>query len=308
MSLQPFGSPARRALAGCVFHLPWWPFVIAIGDMFSSLLFNQHTRRFWSGRNHGRKPAVVAEVSTPSRHTNPAARTVGILLFPVSVGLIAAAIIGVFLGIGFWMLESPAREPITASDRGPWRPNGDGPKVGKAVLGETETPHSAAVNVIPDAPFGQRPAAGEAASSQQNNVMQELSPAPTNGEPPVETASVAQPVISAAVSPAYLMTLPSSPAVAAPDGALSAGTEGPSAHDGRSAHGGTVSRHSRPRSARAAPTLRPPRSLLAQTRTPTQTGSSGQTHTHGQTKPAGQALTPPRADQPDPFAQRVWNK
>ena len=290
MSLQPFGSPARRALAGCVFHLPWWPFVIAIGDMFSSLLFNQHTRRFWSGRNHGRKPAVVAE-STPSRRTNPAARTVGILLFPVSVGLIAAAIIGVFLGIGFWMLESPAREPITASDRGPWRPNGDGPKVGKAVLGETETPHSAAVNVIPDAPFGQRPAAGEAASSQQNYVMQELSPAPTNGEPPMETASVAQPVISAAVSPAYLMTLPSSPAVAAPDGALSAGTKGPSARDGRSAHARTVSRHSHPHSA-----------------TLPQTSSSGQTSTRGQTKPADQALTPPRADQPDPFASRVWNK
>jgi hypothetical protein len=49
-------------------------------------------------------------------------------------------------------------------------------------------------------------------------------------------------------------------------------------------------------------------SFLAQTLTTTQTGSSGQTHTRGQTKPADQALTPPRVDQPDPFAQRVWNK
>src|SRR6516225_8416811 len=92
--------------------------------MFSSLSFNQRTRRFWSGRNHERKPAVVAEVSTPSRRTDAAGRPVGILLFPVSVGLIAAAIIGIFFGTGFWLLAPPPSEPITASSRDPSRPNG----------------------------------------------------------------------------------------------------------------------------------------------------------------------------------------
>jgi len=280
--------------------------------MFSSLSFNQLARRFWNDRKHGRKPAVAPEVSSPSRRTNAAGRPVDILLFPVSVGVIAAAIVGVFFGIGFWLLASPASQTISDSGRDPSRPNGNPLKAsGAAVLefaGEKETLPSAAANLTPGSPLGQRPAAADAALPHQNNGMQELSAAPTNGEPPVETASVPQPVSSAAVSPAYLMPLPSSPAVAAPDGALSAGTKGPSARDGRSAHAPTVSRHSRPHSDHGAPTLTPPRSLLALTLTPPQTSSSGQTRTRGQTKPADQALTPPRVDQPDPFAQRVWNK
>ena len=275
--------------------------------MFSSLSLNQLARRFWNERaepdfgprnaasltNHGRKPAVAAEVSTPSRRTNPAAPTVGILLFPVSVGLIAAAIIGIFLGTGFWLLASPASETITASSRDPSRPNGAALKTSGAaelkVAGATETPRSAAVNLIAGSPLGQGSAAADAVPPQQNNSMQEPSPGSPNGEPPVETASMPQSVSSAAVSPAYLMPLPSPPAVTAADGALSAGSKGPSARDGRSAHARTVSRHSHPHSA-----------------TLPQTSSSGQTSTRGQTKPADQALTPPRLDQPDPFAQRVW--
>ena len=164
------------------------------------------------------------------------------------------------------------------------------------VVGETATAHSAAANLTPGSRLDQGSAAADAVPPQQNNVTQELSPAPPSGEPPVETTSVPQSVSSAAVSPAYLMPLPSPPAVTAADGALSAGSKGPSARDGRSAHA----------SAHGAPTLTPPRSLLAQTLTLPQTSSSGQTSTRGQTKPADQALTPPRLDQPDPFAQRVW--
>jgi hypothetical protein len=294
--------------------------------MFSSLSFNQRPRRFWNDRadpdfnpgnaasltNHGRNPALAPEVSTPSRRIDAAGRPVGILLFPVSVGLIAAAIIGVFFGIGFWLLASPARKTIGDSGRDPSRLNDNALKAsGAAVVefaGEMEILPSAAAKSHSGLALDQGPAAADVAPPQQNNVTQELSPAPPSGEPPVETTSVRQSVSSAAVSPAYLMPLPSSPAVAAPDGALSAGTKAPSAHDGRSAHARTVSRHSRPHSARGAPTLTPPRSLLAQTITPPQTSSSGQTRTRGQTEPADQALTPPRVDQPDPFAQRVWNK
>ena len=211
--------------------------------MFSSLLFNQRTRRFWNKRNHGRKPAVVPEVSSPGRRTNAAGSSVGILLFPVSVGVIAV-IVGVFFGTGFWLLASPASQTITDSARDPSRPIGNALKAGGAVLGETETPHSAAVNVLPGSPLGQRPAAADAAPLQQNNGMQELSPAPPSVEPPVETASVPQPVSSAAVSLAYLMPLASPPVAAAADGALAAGNRGPTARDGRSAHTRTVSRHS----------------------------------------------------------------
>jgi|SRR5215831_3649533 len=242
--------------------------------MFSSLSLNQLARRFWNERaepdfgprnaasftNHGRKPAVVAEVSTPSRRTNPAARTAGILLFPVSVGLIAAAIIGIFFGTGFWLLASPASETITASSRDPSRFNGDALKASDAVLrlaGATETPRSAAVNLIAGSPLGQGSAAADAVPLQQNNSMQEPPPASPNGEPPVGTASVAQPVSSAAVPPAYLMPLASPPAVTAAESAPPAGTRGPSARD-RGAHARTASRHPHPRSDRSAPTLTPP--------------------------------------------------
>src|SRR6516162_8303750 len=68
--------------------------------MFSSLSFNQPARRFWKNRaepdfgpgnaasliNCGRKPAVVPEVSTPSRGTTAAGRSVGTLLYLASVG------------------------------------------------------------------------------------------------------------------------------------------------------------------------------------------------------------------------------
>jgi hypothetical protein len=81
--------------------------------MFSNLSFNQPARRFWKNRaepdfspgnaasliNRGRKPAVVPEVSTPSRRTNAAGRSVGILLYLASFGLTAAAIIGIFIRV-----------------------------------------------------------------------------------------------------------------------------------------------------------------------------------------------------------------
>jgi hypothetical protein len=241
--------------------------------MFSSLSFNQLGRRFRNERaepdfgprnaasltNHGRKPVAAPEVS--SHRTDAAGPPVGILLYLASVGLIAAVITGVFFGTGFWLLASPAGETITASGRDPSRPNGAALKTsGAAVLevaGETETAHSAAINLIPGSPLAQRSAAAEAAPPQQNNITQELSAASPNGEPPVETASVPQPVSSTAVPPAYLMPLASPPAVTAAESAPSAGTRGPSARD-RDAHARTASRHPHPRSDRSAPTLTPP--------------------------------------------------
>ena len=118
--------------------------------MFSSLSFNQRAGRFWNERNHAGKPGLAREISTPRRRTNAAGRSVGILLFPVSVGLIAAAIIGVFFGTGFWLLASPASVTISDSYRDPLRPNSAALKTsGAAVLelaAEMETPHSTAVN------------------------------------------------------------------------------------------------------------------------------------------------------------------
>jgi hypothetical protein len=190
-------------LAGCAFRRSMVVVrdPLAVDGMFSSLSFNQLACRFWDDRKHGRKPAVVPEVSSPSRRTNAAERPVGILLFPVSVGVIAAAIVGVFFGIGFWLLASPASQTISDSGRDPSRPNGSALKAGETVLrlaGATETPRSTAVNLIPGSPPGQGPAAADAAPPQQHNVVREPSAASPNGEPSVQTASVPQPVSSLA--------------------------------------------------------------------------------------------------------------
>jgi len=228
--------------------------------MFSSLSFNL-AHRFWNERNHGGTPSVVPEVSTPSRRTNAAGRPVGILLYLASVGLIAAAIIGISFGTGFWLLASPTSETISASNRDPSRPNGDALKANEAVLrlaGATETPRSAGINLIPGSPLGQGSAAAEATPPQRSNIAQELSPAPPSSEPPVEMASVPQRVSGAATPPAYPMPLARPAAVAAEDAALSADNRGPTTRNGRGAHAQAVSRHSHPRSARAAPTLTPP--------------------------------------------------
>src|SRR5262249_54937588 len=151
------------------------------------------------------KPAVVPEFTTPSRRTNAAGRSVDILLYLASFGLTATAIIGIFFGTGFWLLASPVSQTITDSGQGPLRPNGNALQASEAMLkltGETEKPHSAAVNLIPGSPLGQGPIAAEVAPPQQNKIAQELSPAPPSSEPPVETTSVPQPVSGAAVSPA----------------------------------------------------------------------------------------------------------
>jgi hypothetical protein len=97
--------------------------------MFLSLLFNQRTRRFWNDRaepdlgpgntapltDHGRKSAAASKVSTPRHRTDAVGPPVGILLYLASVGLIAATIIGVLFGSGFWLLASPASETISDS-------------------------------------------------------------------------------------------------------------------------------------------------------------------------------------------------
>jgi len=61
-------------------------------------------------------PALVARTSTPRR----AARVlpVGILLYLLSVGIVAAATVGVFFGIGFFLLAQPMGSMITNANIG----------------------------------------------------------------------------------------------------------------------------------------------------------------------------------------------
>ncbi len=294
------------------------------GEMFSSLSSNELARRFWNKRikpdfgprsaprstTHGRKLTLVPEVSAPSRRTDAARSPAGTLIYLVAVGLVAAAITGVFFGTGLFMLASPTSEAITDLHRNPPRVYGNAPEVGReAVLVSRVTgmPYSAAVDVLPGSPVSQGPAADEAAPPQQSKVVLGFPPAPSNGEPPAESASVLEPPSNAAAPPAFPTSLANRPLFAAEGAVLPAGAKGHPARYGRSAHIRTASQRSRTRSARS---VSPRQSLFAQTLTPPQTSSFGQilTQLTGHTKAVSQALTPPRPEQPDPFAQRVWNK
>ena len=61
-------------------------------------------------------PALVARTSTPRRAAR--ALPVGILLYLLSVGIVAAATVGVFFGIGFFLLAQPMGSMITNANIG----------------------------------------------------------------------------------------------------------------------------------------------------------------------------------------------
>jgi hypothetical protein len=71
------------------------------------------------------------------------------------------------------------------------------------------------------------------------------------------------------------------------------------AREGHSAHTRKALQYSRPRSVHNVPTLIPPPSFFAETLIPPQPSS------FGQTKPARQALTPSKAEQPDPKSGKM---
>ncbi len=236
--------------------------------MFSSLSSNELARRFWNKRikpDFGPRSAPrstterwkltqVPEISAPSRRTNAARPPPGTLLYLVSVGLVAAAIIGVFFGTGLLLLASPTSETITDLDRNPPRVYGNAPEAGREPLlvsRATGMPYSAAADVLPGSPGSQRPAADEAVPPQQSEVVPGFPPAPPAGEQPAQTASVPEPASSAAASPALPTPLANPPTFAAKGAVLPAGTKGRPARYGHSAHTRTASQHSRSRSARS---------------------------------------------------------
>ena len=110
----------------------------------------------------GRKrllPALVGGASAP--HSAARALSVGILLYLVSVGIIAAVIVGVFFGIGFFLLVPPTEEMDASAvgvDHGSdiklrlSPPLSDASSANRTILSipiEPEIPHSAATAALP---------------------------------------------------------------------------------------------------------------------------------------------------------------
>src|SRR5260370_32970636 len=93
------------------------------GKIFANLSFDelaQQLRRAEPDRA-GSAKKLAPGASPPTRPMAAAGRPVGNLLYLVFVGLVASATIGVFFGIGFFLLVQPTREVIASlgtHDRG----------------------------------------------------------------------------------------------------------------------------------------------------------------------------------------------
>ena len=255
----------------------------------------------------GGMPVTSTPSSAVSRPTTAAEFPVGSVLYLVLIGVVAIATIGVFFGSGFLLLAPPAKETIADSgirDGNPPRPHADAPRAdGEAALVSREmaVPRSTAVAAaLPGSPLAQPATVAKAAPPQQSNEAESSLPAPSNAAPS-QTASEPAPASSsmdAAAPPTRLI----SPGLSSAQGpVLPGGAKRGLIRDGRSHHTRVASRHSHPRSARSD-----------QAPTP-QAGHTGffdqlLTQLTGQTKRIARSLTPPSAEQPDPFAQRVVSK
>src|ERR1700736_6538322 len=128
----------------------------------------------------GLVPGASLPTPAPSRRNMAAGLPVGILLYLVSVGLVAIATIGVFFGIAFFLLAQPKEELITGSgtrDRDT----------------KTEMPRSAAAAALPVSPLAQRPAVGEAVPQQESNSARGSVPVSPDGEASASAARGAMP-------------------------------------------------------------------------------------------------------------------
>src|SRR5271169_1769485 len=122
-------------------------------------------------------PALVARTSTPRRAAT--ALPVGILLYLLSVGIVAAATVGVFFGIGFFLLAQPMESTITNANIGdhvsgterrlpPILSNASSTYGDSASVSiEPQIPHSAATAALPVVPV----------------ALPAASPPPTGGVP-----------------------------------------------------------------------------------------------------------------------------
>jgi hypothetical protein len=255
----------------------------------------------------GEMPVTSTPRSEVSLRTTAAERPVGSVLYLVLIGAVAIAIIGVFFGSGFLLLAPPAKETVAdagARDGKSPRPHGDAPRAeseAALVSREMAVPQSTAVAAaLPGSPLAQPATVPEAAPPQQSNEAESSPPAPSNAAPS-QTASEPAPASSSMDAPAPPTRSASPGPSSAQDSVLPDAAKRRQTRDGPSNHTRVASRHSHPRSARSDQALTPPAGHMS---------SFDQllTQLAGQTKPIARSLTPPSAEQPDPFAQRVVSK
>ena len=240
----------------------------------------------------------------PSRRATAAGIPAGTLLYLVFAAFVACATIGVFFGIGFFLLGQPTGAIIAAAvthDRATQAdppPSGVLPRLSsdvpaadreaRPVSGERETPRSAAAATLAVFPLAQRPAMDEAAP------LQESSTARGSISPSLDNEASAGTVTGAIPS--------KEPTVAAPTVASPLAHPRPDARPGaaraapgyaRSAH------HNRKLDAEERAALRQNQRILS-------AAMDRARREHFYDSP--QSLTPPQPGQMNPFDQPLRNK
>ncbi len=239
------------------------------------------------------------------------------LAFLALVGLVAIGVIGASYGIGFSLLSRPVRQTVAASE----------PK--SAPLPPPISPDAGATHVtaaaaaIPDPPAAPQPAAAAATAPPPIKAVQTVAPAVPSSISPPPAVPAPKPASIPAASP--VAAPDATPPPPSPRKAASYYAAGhPPARHLPPEHARTASReaHFRPARDDASPAPRQPRLARSLTPPPDQTESFDQlvSQLTRQTQPADQipparralpagqlqdqTLTPPRPDQPDPFAGR----
>jgi hypothetical protein len=267
----------------------------------------------------GRRVPVLSP--TPSALDRPATGKPGLrasmLAFLALVGLVAIGVIGASYGIGLSLLPGPARQTVAASEpKSAPLPAPISPDAGTTRV-------TAAAAAIPDPPAAPRPAAGAATTPPPIQAVQAAPPAAPSSVSPPPAVPAPKPASIPLASP--VAARDAAPAPPSPRKAASYHAAGhPPARHLQPEHARTASREAHFRSARddASPAPRQSRLASSLTPPPDQTQSfdrlvsqlTRQTQPADQTPPArpalpagqfqDQTLTPPRPDQPDPFAGR----
>ena len=270
------------------------------------------------------RAAAVAERVTVSSPTIAAADRVTASEFRVPAGrrrtlgvagLIAAVAIAAFGGVGLWRLASPAKVTVAGSEAQSASPSAP-------ISAETALPHAAAAIAAPAASVVPHPAESETASPPRINAAQARPPAPPPSAPPRQTAPPPQavPARQTARAPSAGRAAPAFAAMKTAPGSSSPSLAASTRHAAASLpmrdeprdHARSAARHVHPRSAHDRRPPAPRESRVARSSPPQadQTRSFDQllTQLTGRNPPAGQALTPPPADQPDPFAPRASSR
>jgi hypothetical protein len=239
------------------------------------------------------------------------------LAFLTLVGLVAIGVIGASYGIGFSLLSGPARQTVAASE----------PK--SAPLPAPISPNTgithvtAAAAAIPDHGAAPQPAAGAATAPPPIKAVQTVPPAVASSVSSPPAVPAPKPALIPAASP--VAAHDAAPPPPSPRKAISYRAAGhPPAHHLQPEHARAASREAHFRSAHDGASPAPRQSRLTRSLTPppdqTQLFDQLVSQLTRQTQPAdqipparqalpvgqlqGQTLTPPRPDQPDPFAGR----